>query len=309
VKILYIDESGVPEMSSLDHFCILTGVLIDEENESNFLFLMNRIKEKYRLSLTKNLHAVDIFENNQKDSYLGITRRRSRKDLRNNFQIEVWDLIKDYRVNYKAVCVPKDFIKRHLFKGRIDKGKSWLIKRGYHSRIDNQLPMDVGVNALYHWAIKKLKTGEKLKIVFESRNGDVFTVRNHNLVSDPNIFRDRHMVAFAKEMKKHVVSVAFANKEVVSAGLELCDIIGYTCNIYCMRCKKSVLVEERLKKCIVFKGIHKTLNSTHFQELSLAISKKYITGLVGRTKRIANHYFKIRNSLSPAKAGAQLKQV
>ena len=310
MKILSIDESGVPELSSQDTFCIITGVLIDERNEPNFLFLMNRIKEKYKLSLSKNIHAVEIFEEGMGDikgRYLGITRKRKNKDLRNPFQLDIWNLIKDYKLEYKSICVNKAIIRKHLFNGIEDKGKGWTNSKDYYAKIDGQLPFDIGVNAIYHWAIRKLKKDEKLKVVFESRSGDSFTVRNHNLVSDKNIFKDNHMIAFAKEMKNHVVSVAFANKDVDSATLELCDIIGYTCNKYCMCIQKSVPIDLNLKNALTFKGMHKTLNKTHFQELSSQISKKYITGLPGRTKRIANYYYKISHSLSPANAGAQLK--
>ena len=308
MMVLYIDESGVPELSSLDKYCILTGVLIDEENENNYVFLMNRIKEKYNLSLYKNLHTVDLFEKKNAKEFLGITQKRKKIDHRKSFQKDAWSIIKDYRVQYKAVCVPKEHVQRHLFGKYSDKGESWFKtnKKDYYAKADNQLPMDVGINALYHWALRKIGKGEKLKIVFESRGNDNFTIRNHNLVSDVNLFTDVHMIAFARAMKKQVVSVAFANKEVESACLELCDIIGYTANVYYVRCKKNVPVDSDLKKSVLFTGIHKTLSTVHYQELSLRVVRKYILGLRGRTKRIANHYHKISHSLSPANAGSQI---
>ncbi len=313
MKILYIDESGTPELSSKDKFTIVCGVLIDEVNEGNFLFLIKRLKEKYNLSPDEHIHAVDIFENDYTESYLGTTRKRSKKDLRKKFQEEIWDLIKGYNVTYLAVCVPKDLVRRCLsFKKYPDKGDSWIATKRFYSRVDNQLPLDVGVNALYHWAVRELKNNGRLKIVFESRAGDPFTIRNYNLVADRNSFKNKHLVSLAKSLKKSVVSISFANKEVLSAGLELADIIAYTCNLYFLQNKKGTKqISAQLKNSISFKGIHKTLNRRHYNEINIVAVKKYIPGLSGRTKRIAQHYHEkqpslLGNSLSPASAGAQM---
>lgn len=114
MKVLYIDESGTPELSSQDKYAIVCGVLIDEDDEKSIHFLVDRVKKKYGLDLDKHLHAVDIFENQQRKSYLGKTKRRKKRDLRNNFQTDVWDVIKDFNIDYYSVMVSKDAIRTAL---------------------------------------------------------------------------------------------------------------------------------------------------------------------------------------------------
>ena len=285
---------------------MFTGVLYPEEDEASFQFLVENIKKKYKLELSKHLHAVDIFERSHKKSYLGKTARRPTKDLRKEFQILIWDLIKNYNIQYYTVIVPKKSVRKILgLDKKADKGRRWIDSSNYYARADRQLPLDVGVNAIYWWALKKIKKDDKLKIIFEARPGDQFTIRNFSHIQEENVFRNKLMRGFSRQMKEKTVSISFANKNVKSSGLELADLICYTYNVYFIQIKKKVNeVEKGLKNAICFKGMHKTLNSKHSIELNERAVKKYTPGLNSRTKRIAKKYS--RNSLSPAKAEAQI---
>lgn len=311
---LYIDESGVPELSEDGKYVIIGGVLMEDSLESNYQFLIEKLKSRYNLELEKHIHATDIYESKRQPCYLGRTKKRTKRDLRASFQKDIWDLIKDYQINYFVAAVPKDLVKKSLkLNKRNDNGKSWINSSNFYARVDRQLPMDVGVNAIYHWAIKKIKNNDLLKIVFESRSGDMFTVRNFGYITSNGVFKNKHMVAFANRLKEHVVSVAFANKKVKSCGLELSDIISYTCNVYFLQTRKNMKkIDLDLKKAICFKGIHKTLNKKHYKELNKTDVRKYIPGITRRTQRISEKYRKLdiafRRSLSPAMAGAQINK-
>lgn len=298
---LYIDESGVPELSDDGKFCVLGGVLMKEEDEKSFLFLIQRIKQKYKLPLDRHIHAVDVFERRGK-SFLGKTTKRRKMDLRKKFQIDIWNVIKDYSISYYAVEVSKDKIKKIAGLGDQKDKISWIDTSDFYAMIDRQLPMDIGVNALYDWAIKKIGKNDKLKIIFESRSGDLFTARNFDYIRDKNVFKHKRMQIFSDQFKEKVVSITFANKAVRSVGLELADIISYTCNVYFLG-KRSVAINKDLKNSVSFQGIHKTLNKNHYHELSDSDLKKYFPGLSSRTKRIAR-YYSSRHSLSPAKSGS-----
>ncbi len=323
MKVLYIDESGVPELSDRGKYVILCGVLIDEEDEKSISFIMERLKQEYKLDTQNHLHAVDLFENPSKKCFLGPARQR-RQDLRKEFQKAIWDLIKYYNIEYFAVKVSKDFVVRCLkLHKKSDQGKAWFgNKNNLYAKIDRQLPMDVGANAIYHWAIKKCREEEKLKIVFESRSGDQFTVRNfehihsggeslHNQylpVTNPvaGIFKNPHIIRFANLFRKNVVSLAFANKHVKYVGLELADIICFTCNVYFLQNKTTATpVRKELVAAIKFPGIHKTLNKKHYTSLGYSATKKYIPGIKPRTRRIARFYYH-SSSPSPAMAGARV---
>ncbi len=301
MKILYIDESGVPELSAKTDFVILSGVLVNEEDERAFLFLAQTIKKKYGLNLDTHIHAVDIFQNTREDSFLGRTKKRKKKDLRRSFQEDFWQMIKSYDVEHYTVKVPKDAVCKELFAPKYrDHYDLWIGKiaqRGnIYAMIDRHLPMDVGVNAIYRWAAQKVRDSEKLKIVLESRSeADQFTVRNHSHVLNNSDgvgpFKDSHVIAFAKKFKKIVVSISFANKEVGFAGLEIADMIAYTCNIYFVQGRTHMAIDPELRNAVSFRGIHKTLNSAHYKELSSRDIKKYIPGLSARTKRIDRWFF------------------
>jgi len=302
MKILYIDESSTPELSSQDKYAIVCGVLIEEIDEVGIKFLMNHLKEKYKLSLEKHIHAVEVFEDIKSPSYLGITTKRTISDLRKEFQEDVWAMIKNYNLEYVAINVPKVFVNKSLtLSSRADGGRSWINSKDFHAKVDRQLPMDVAINAIYHWATKKCKTGDgKLKVVFESRSGDLFTVKNHSHISDKEVFKNPHMISFGKHFKESVVSVAFANKEVGATGLEFADIISYTCNSYFLKVKKKTLpIDKALKKAVIFKAIHKTLGSKHYKELSQPQVRKYIPSLLPRIRRIKKHYNTLPSSPSP----------
>jgi hypothetical protein len=309
MKTLYIDESGTPELSSQDKHVILCGVLIDESQESNFNFLMERVKRKYKLDLFTHIHSIAIFEDSSERSYLGQTKKRKKRDLRRKFQEEVWALIKDYELQYYVVTVRKDMVKKSLgLHKRPDKGSSWIGNKGnLYATLDRQLPMDVATNVIYRWALNKCAPDEKLKVVFEARSGDMFTVRNYvHISSGDTVFKNAHMASFSRAFKERVVSIGFANKHVRSVGLELADIISYTCNICFLQVKKSEKqIPDSLKRSVLFKAIHKTLNRKHYRELTQQVITSHIPGLASRTRRISRHYTSIlsesRNGGSPVK--------
>ena len=302
---LFIDESGVPELSAHSDFCILTGVLIEDSKEKGLEFIMNRIKKEYKLDLNKHIHAVEIFERKNSKCYLGKTLRRPTKDLRMGFQKETWDFIKYYGIKHYTVTVSKKLCKKALNLTKYhDGGELWISSSNFYARVDRQLPMDIGVNTIYDWALKQIKDTDDLEVVFESRSGDQFTVRNYGYVQDKDVFKGKRMRLFCQKLKDRAVCLAFANKGVGLCGLELADLISYTSNK-----KKINNVDSLLKKSVCFNGIHKTLNNKHYIELNERATKKYFPGISSRTKRIAKWYTKkkkLANSLSPAIAGAQL---
>lgn len=291
---LFIDESGVPELSDSSNFCIITGVLIREEDEKIFLFLIERLKKKYRLEFKTHIHAVDIFQHEKDGSFLGKTLRRPMKDLRKSFQNDIWNIIKDYEIRYYTVTIPKDTVRKILGL----KDQRWIKSSNFYARIDRQLPMDIGVNAIYYWALKQLSKEDKLKVILESRSGDQFTVRNFGYIQDKNVFSEnKWMRSFSEKWRQQVVSLAFANKGVRSAGLELADIISYTSNIYFLQIKKkTTVISKDLISAVCFKAIHKTLNSKHYIELNKKAVKKYLPGFSSRTKRISNYYSSLSES-------------
>jgi hypothetical protein len=72
--------------------------------------------------------------------------------------------------------------------------------------------MDIGINKIYNWAMKNIGKEDKLKIVLEARSsGDMFTIRNYGIIQEVGAFKYPAMIAFSKEFKKRVVSIAFAN--------------------------------------------------------------------------------------------------
>ncbi len=289
---IYIDESGIPELTddSSSHV-ILCGVLIDSAVEEHFLFLINRIKSKYNLDQEKHIHTVDIFEKKFKDSYLGLTTQRRKNDLRKSFQEEMWLLIKEFNIDYYAVCVSKDLVKKSLkVHKQKDFGTSWIDSSNFYARVDRQLPMDVGINAIYKWAVRQIGPDSRLKVIFEARSGDMFTLRNYEYVTEKSVFTNPQMILFSECLKERVVSISFANKGVRAVGLEIADFIAYTCNIYFLKMKKRIVVDAALKKGLIYKGIHKTLNKRHYVELSASQTIKFIPGLNSRTKRISKYY-------------------
>lgn len=334
MKTLYIDESGVPELSERGTFVIVSGVLIDEKDEQGLLFLVERIKKKYKIDLKKHIHAVDIFEHPKESCYLGATKRRL-KDLRKDFQNDFWHLIKEYEIEHYTVKVPKHLVRDALFgKKYYDKGDFWIKEAAageFYAIIDRHLPADIGVNGICHRIVKRLNNFEKLKIVLESRSdADQYTLRNHahilnnafdsdtgKAISSP--FKEQHMVVFARDFKETVVSIAFANKQVGSAGLEIADMIAYTCNVYFNKTHREKFAMalagdeshrrslQTLKSVIRFAGIHKTLNAKHYKEMSQRDIKKYIPGLNARTQRISKRYLKLTYRVSESRhnAGAQ----
>lgn len=162
--------------------------------------------------------------------------------------------------------------------------------------------MDVAVNALYYWAIKRIPNGEKLKIVFESRNGDEWTIRNYNLIQSAEAFqKNKWMATFSKKFKEVVVSIGFANKMVQAVGLEIADIISYTCNVNFIQKTSD---KKDLRKIISFRGLNKILNEKHYHVLNGRAIARHIPFLDKRAKRIAGYYNYIerqnqRDSLSP----------
>lgn len=239
---LFLDESGKSSLAEKENEpFLLTGVILEQEEISPVQGFFNYIKLKYKIDTNKPFHSYHIFEDPREKLHPNKTKYliESLADFLSIIPIRVNILSVDKSEFKKALGV----LNNEDFKGSSERKEM----KGFPYRIMSAW--------MFKWFGYYLKKNNSIgQIITDSRRGgDEQLLRSLNLCKDPNSPLDGKI---SELIKDRCNAICFAEKNFLSGGLEITDLISYIAfsqmkkesNIYTAKLKHVWLkIKNRLK--------------------------------------------------------------
>ena len=215
---MYLDESGIADLTDKQYpDFLLTGLVLDHDEDSEVSAYFNFIKRKYRLDGERSFHAYDLFENKTSKFYLPDTRAKklceSLSELINiaPLSISITSLNKAELRNFLNIQGDDDF------KGSEQKKR------------DKELAYEVLSTHLFFWfgSLTKKEHARGALVAESRRNADHTLLRTYLRCKEPDTFQLGVLKKSCNDLRGSITSIRFENKIGVWPGLELADLISY----------------------------------------------------------------------------------
>ncbi len=255
---LFLDESGKSSLAEKQNEpFVLTGVILDENEITPVEGFFNYIKRKYSIETSRPFHSYDIFEN--PTSKLSTIKSKSLIETLSDF-------ISIIPIKIYIISIDKSLFKLALgvknnndFKGSTERKEM----RDYPYRIMSSF--------IFKWFANYLKKTENIgQIIVDSRRGgDYQLLKSLNLAKD---LKGPLPKQTAKLIRDRCTAICFAEKNFLSGGLEITDLISYT-SFFHARSAMSTMHGIKLNLC--WAQIKKRLPAKALDELDEAQIKRF----------------------------------
>lgn len=248
---LFVDESGKSSLieKTTEPF-ILTGVILDDEDTTTVEGFFNYIKRKYEINTNTPFHSYDILENPQ--TRISIAKAKPLLQT-------IADFISLIPIRINIIAIDKQTFKTSLgvqsdddFKGASEKKEM------------KEFPYRIMSANLFVWFADYLKTSDNIGqiIVDARRGGDYQLIKSLNLCKDPNAPIEQEASRLIKEKCN---AICFAEKNFLSGGLEITDLVSYTSFFHARRLISGM---SNINLSMVWREIRKKLPRNNLTKLS-----------------------------------------
>lgn len=211
---LFIDESGKSGLFSDEKEpFIMTGVILDNQEIDAIEGFFTYIKRKYGIDDTKPFHSYHIFENEE-------TKLIDSKLI---------DLAKTLAEYISLIPIQLTIIKidKKTFKEAIGLENAEQCSGSKEKKNIPELPYKVLASQLFKWFTDYLEDNDHIgQIVVDSRRGG-----DHELLETFHLYQEGHSHQVSEEMseimKERITAICFADKNFLSGGLEITDLLSY----------------------------------------------------------------------------------
>lgn len=250
LSTLYIDESGKSSLvEKADEPFILTGVILDEEEKSPVEGFFNYIKRKYNINPNIPFHSYDIFEN---------PKTRVLTDAQ---AASLLTSLADF-ISLIPIKIHIPVVNKKQFKSVLGVTSNDDFKGSKRRKEMPEFPYRVCACILFKWFAKSLKSNKSIgEIIVDARRGGDYQLIK-TLYASKQLNNGYLDPVSAKLIEDKCAAICFAEKQFLSGGLELADLISYTAFFHARRQMSSMskikldLVWTEIKK----KSYRKNLN-------------------------------------------------
>jgi len=211
---LFIDESGKSSLLSDEKEpFIITGVILDDQEIVTIEGFFTYIKRKYKIDETKPFHSYHIFESKE-------------TKLPDSQLLELSQTLAEYisliPMNITTLEIDKKIFKKAL--GLKDKEEC---KGSKERKQIPELPYKMLASKLFIWFASYLRDNNRIgQVIADSRRGG-----DHQLLKTLNLCQEGHLPRvngnMSRLIKEKVSAICFADKNFLSGGLEITDLISY----------------------------------------------------------------------------------
>lgn len=211
---LFIDESGKSSLLSNEKEpFIMTGVILDNEEIDAIEGFFTYIKRKYGIDETKPFHSYHIFES--EDTKLSDSKL-----------LELSKTLAEY-ISLIPMKITILKIDKKVFKESIGLEDEEQCKGSKRKKDIPELPYKVLASQLFVWFANYLEENNHIgQVIADSRRGG-----DHQLLETFHLCQEGHLSQIKEEVseliKGRVTAICFADKNFLSGGLEITDLISY----------------------------------------------------------------------------------
>lgn len=252
LSTLYIDESGKSSLlEKAEEPFILTGVILDEEEKSPIEGFFNYIKLKYNIDPDIPFHGYDIFENPK--SRLNDTQLASLAEKLADFISLIPIKVHIATINKKQFKSVLGITSDNDFKGSKERKEM------------AEYPYRICACILFKWFAKSLRSNSSIgEIIVDARRGGDYQLIK-TLYASKELNNGYMDAESAQLIADKCTAICFAEKQFLSGGLELTDLISYTAFFHARRKMSTV---NRIKLDLIWTEIKKKLYMKNLDKIS-----------------------------------------
>lgn len=245
---LFVDESGKSSLADLkDNPFLLTGVILDNSELQTIEGFFNYIKLKFKLPTDKPFHSYEIYE-------------KPSTKLSNSSLIELSKNISEF-LSLIPIKVYVAEVNKSEFRGVLGIKSIDQLKGSSERKEMKEYPYRVTATYIFSMFGKYLIDRNSVgQVVADSRKGG-----DHQLLKTLNLCKENALPVkkeYYEAIKHYISAICFAEKSFLSGGLEITDLISFTCFNRAIR-NISNLSDTGLE--IIWKTIH---NLASFGEMN-----------------------------------------
>lgn len=211
---LFIDESGKSSLLSDEKEpFIITGVILDDQEITAIEGFFTYIKRRYQIDDTKPFHSYHIFENES-------------TKLPNDKLVELSKTLAEF-LSLIPVRITVLEVEKKTFKTAIGLTNEEQCKGSKERRNVPELPYKILAADLFVWFAEYLKSTDRIgQVIADSRR-----LGDHQLLKTLTACKEGHLATIDGNtsllIKEKVTALCFAEKNFLSGGLEITDLISY----------------------------------------------------------------------------------
>lgn len=250
---LFIDESGKSSLLSDENEpFIITGVILDDQEITAIEGFFTYIKRKYQIDDTKPFHSYHIFENET-------------TKLSNGKLLELSKTLAEF-ISLIPIQITVLEVDKKVFKAAIGLTDEEQCKGSKERKGVPELPYKILASQLFVWFAEYLKSTDRIgQVIADSRR-----LGDHQLLKTLNVCKEGHLPTIDGDtsllIKEKVTALCFAEKNFLSGGLEITDLISY---VTFFRVKELLSQNEEIGIPIIWKEIKekKALRTIAMEEI------------------------------------------
>lgn len=211
---LYIDESGKSSLKEqANNPFIMAGVIIDDAEIGAIEGYFNYIKRKYGISPDTPFHSYHVYED--------LTTKLPDGQL-----LELSETLADFISLIPAEITVLE-VNKQLFRDVLGIKSLDDFKGSKERKEMSDFPYRVMSSIHFKWFADFLEKNDAIgQIICDSRRG-----ADHHLLNTLNLCKEGHVPysdgTASKKIKKHVTAICFGEKNFLSGGLEITDLISF----------------------------------------------------------------------------------
>lgn len=219
---LFVDESGKSSLAEkVDEPFILTGVILDDTEISSVQGFFNYIKRKYEIDISKPFHSYHIFEHTGQK--LSEAKAKSLVETLAEF------------ISLIPITVAVYVIQKPLFRKTLGVKTLGDFKGSSERKEMKEFPYRIMAAKLFSRFAKYLKECDSIgQILADSRKGG-----DYQLIRTMGLCKDYNTGPLNKEdailIQEKCTAICFAEKNFLSGGLEITDLISYVSYFHARR--------------------------------------------------------------------------
>lgn len=238
---LYIDESGKSSLAKEENEpFILTGVILDNKESKTTEGFFTYIKRKFDIDLQKPFHSYHIYEN-------------PRTKLGNEHLLQLSNTLSEF-ISLIPIKIKIFEINKGLFKKALGIKSNMDFKGDRKRKELKDYPYRVMASGLFIWFENYLVKNDYIgQVIVDSRRGG-----DHQLLKTLNLCKEGHIPDIDKitshRITERITAVCFSEKNFLSGGLEITDLVSYTTFI---RVRRLLTQHKSIGLDLLWKEINK----------------------------------------------------
>ncbi|MFH0854721.1 MAG: hypothetical protein V1891_04485 [bacterium] len=285
--LLYLDESGSGNLASDLQNLIITGVIVEDNADSEISGYFNYLKKIYKIPEGTSFHSYDLFENNKSEFFMSTQKAKKLVD-------SLIEFIKIIPIKLSIHYLDKKKLRNFL--GMSDNKKEYF-SGSEEAKRWKDIPYEILASKIFFWFSKYVNSVNRTArgaVVAESRRqADHALLRAYLRCKTSSQHNSMNLRKCSEKMQKQISSIRFEEKTGFWPGLEIADLFSYVAYQYVIGKIRSRKFTER-NFTLLWRTIKNKIEAKKISEADGHTFNSYISS--NRVNKISNKIKSVNKS-------------